>query len=221
MCKILQQSPHYNSKEHKLKFLSNLNCDESSVEISPRIILKYVATLQHISCPHLATLSLRLLTVICFSVQSWPGYATDKIICIWYCISLFHYDDVIMGAMASQITSLTIVYSTVCSKKTSKLRITGLCAENSLVTSEFPAQMASNAENVSISWRHHVLFIWAVLRWCAKVINSHSATRFHVIYDTVLLCFVYMSSSQLILQSYLRGNHEAITHYWPLYQDTL
>ena len=34
------------------------------------------------------------------------------------------------------------------SKKTSKLRVTGLCAGNSLVTGEFPAQMASNAENV-------------------------------------------------------------------------
>ena len=28
-------------------------------------------------------------------------------------LELYHYDDVIMGAMASQITSLTIVYSTV------------------------------------------------------------------------------------------------------------
>ena len=36
------------------------------------------------------------------------------------------------------------------SKKTSKLRATGLCA----VPGEFPAQMASNAENVSIWWRH-------------------------------------------------------------------
>ena len=36
------------------------------------------------------------------------------------------------------------------SKKTSKLRVTGLCAGNSPVTGEFPAQMASNAENVSI-----------------------------------------------------------------------
>ena len=35
-----------------------------------------------------------------------------------------------MGAVASQITSFT--------------------------TGEFPAQMASNAENVSIWWRHHV-----------------------------------------------------------------
>ena len=41
------------------------------------------------------------------------------------------------------------------SKKTSKLRVTGLCAGNSPMTGEFPAQMASNAENVFIWWRHH------------------------------------------------------------------
>ena len=41
------------------------------------------------------------------------------------------------------------------SKKTSKLRVTGLCAGNSPETGEFPAQMASNAENASIWWRHH------------------------------------------------------------------
>ena len=40
------------------------------------------------------------------------------------------------------------------SKKTSKLRVTGLCGVNSPETGEFPAQMASNAENVSIRWRH-------------------------------------------------------------------
>ena len=41
------------------------------------------------------------------------------------------------------------------SKKTSKLRVTGLCMGNSSGTGEFPAQMASYAENVSIWWRHH------------------------------------------------------------------
>ena len=41
------------------------------------------------------------------------------------------------------------------SKKTSKFRVAGLCAGNSPGTGEFPAQMASNAENVSIWWRHH------------------------------------------------------------------
>ena len=39
------------------------------------------------------------------------------------------------------------------SKKTSQLRVTGLCAGNSLVAGEFLAQMASNAEKVSIRWR--------------------------------------------------------------------
>ena len=57
-----------------------------------------------------------------------------------------------MSAMASQITSLTIVYSTVYSdvdkKKTSKLRVTGLCEGNSPATGEFPAQEASNAEKI-------------------------------------------------------------------------
>ena len=63
-----------------------------------------------------------------------------------------------MGAMASQITSLTIVYSIV---------IQALIKENIKAprhwplrgevtgTGEFPSEMASNAENVSIWWRHH------------------------------------------------------------------
>ena len=78
---------------------------------------------------------------------------------IWRAAYIAHYNDVIMSAMASQITSLTIVYSNVYSKrrsnKTSKLRVTGLCEGNSPVIGEFPAQRASNAENVSIWWRHH------------------------------------------------------------------
>ena len=45
------------------------------------------------------------------------------------------------------------------SKKTTKLCVTGLCAGNSPGTGKFPAQMASNAENVSIWWRHHVISI--------------------------------------------------------------
>ena len=41
------------------------------------------------------------------------------------------------------------------SKKTAKLRVTGLCEGNSSVTGEFPAQRASNAENVSIWWHQN------------------------------------------------------------------
>ena len=44
-------------------------------------------------------------------------------------------------------------------KKTSKLRVTGLCGGNSPVTWEFPTQMASNAGNVSIWWSRYPLEI--------------------------------------------------------------
>ena len=77
------------------------------------------------------------------------------------CCSTNHYNDIIMSTMASQITSLTIVYLAVYSgadqTKISKLRVTGLCAGNSPVAGEFPAHRASNAENVYILWRHHAL----------------------------------------------------------------
>ena len=45
------------------------------------------------------------------------------------------------------------------SKKTSKLRVTDLCDGNSPVTGEFPAQRASNTENVFDWWRHHGLMV--------------------------------------------------------------
>ena len=54
------------------------------------------------------------------------------------------------------------------SKKTSKLRVIGPCVGNSPMTGEFPTQMASNAENVSIWWHHHDFgeqrpcYIWVV-----------------------------------------------------------
>ena len=59
-----------------------------------------------------------------------------------------------MGTIAPKITSLNRLFRRI-SKKTSKLRVTGLCAGKSPVTGEFPAQMANNAENVSIWWRHY------------------------------------------------------------------
>ena len=66
------------------------------------------------------------------------------------------------------------------SKKTSKLRVTGLCEGNSPVTGEFLAQRASNAENVSIRWCHHVWF--RVERDAAYCTHTHAA-RTHAHYD--------------------------------------
>ena len=77
---------------------------------------------------------------------------------------------------------LNRIYISRCrSKKTSKLRVTDLCAGNSPVTSEFPIQKASNAENVGISiwWRHHVHWRWTDCNRCQasvplKIIRSNA-----------------------------------------------
>ena len=78
-----------------------------------------------------------------------------------------------MGTIASQITNLTIVYSTVYSgadqrkhqRSTSLAFLRGI--NRWLVNST--AQRASNAENVSTSWRNHVnIRLQQILSMCAR-----------------------------------------------------
>ena len=62
-----------------------------------------------------------------------------------------------MSTIASQITSVSIVYSTVCVQAEIKENIKAprhwpLCGE---FIGEFPVQRASNAERISIWWRNH------------------------------------------------------------------
>ena len=78
-----------------------------------------------------------------------------------------HYSDVTMSAMSSEIICVHLFRHW--SKKTSEFRITGLCAGNSMGTSEFPAQRTSNVENVSIWWCHHestIVISWTNKRSC-------------------------------------------------------
>ena len=74
-----------------------------------------------------------------------------------------HYSDVIMSVSNHQPHDcLPKRLFRRRSKKTSKLRVTGLCEGNSPVTGEFPAQRASNAANVTIWWRHHDTSLFAI-----------------------------------------------------------
>ena len=111
-----------------------------------------------------------------------------------------------MSAIASQIISLAIVYWTVYSrrrsKKTSKLRVTGFCEGNSPATGEFPAQRASNAENVSLWWRHHVLLLcetWVdqseIYWWFQQHIEAGTESR-HITDD--IFKFILLNESYLI-----------------------
>ena len=70
-------------------------------------------------------------------------------------LDVLHHNDVIMDAIASQITSLTIVYSTIYSDADQRKHQSSASLAFVRGTGEFPAQKASNAENVSIWWRHH------------------------------------------------------------------
>ena len=80
-----------------------------------------------------------------------------------------HYHDVIMSAMASQIMSLMIVYSILFRRRLKKIwkpRVTGFCVGNSTVTSGFPAQRTSNAEN--ISFNDVIMFCIQYVAWYDK-----------------------------------------------------
>ena len=79
-----------------------------------------------------------------------------------------HYDDIIMSAVASQITSLTIVYSTVYSgADQGKHQSSAWLAFVRVIHRGLhrgPAQTASDADNVSIWWRHNDFIMWDVFR---------------------------------------------------------
>ena len=73
------------------------------------------------------------------------------------------------------------------SKKTSKLHVTGLCAGNSLVTVEFPAQKAIKAENVSTWWRHHA-YHWTCKMLRSRIDWNERMPKEHVLF---MLFFMY------------------------------
>ena len=131
----------------------------------------------------------------------WPlGIVARTLVSKYHNVS-HHYSYVIMSAMSSYITGVSIVCINDCSgankKKTSILRVTGLCDGNLPVTSWFPSQRNSNTETVSILWRHHVQngghFVstservhgWYALKWSAytdtiTVVRHQSALEYIV-----------------------------------------
>ena len=102
-----------------------------------------------------------------------------------------------MSVMASQITSFTMVHSTVYSgadqrkhQSSASLVFWG----NSPVTGQFPAQRASNAENVSIWWRHHEPWKCRQITYDTYVEHIElcllGAKGFKAIYDSIVFNFV-------------------------------
>ena len=109
---------------------------------------------------------------------------TSKLSPVTLCVyKNFHYDDIIMRVMASQIISLMIVYSTVYSGADQRKHqsSTSLAFVRGIHRS-FPAQMASNAENISIWWRHHMCDVFnnsflASCKICDRSLDNNWALK--------------------------------------------
>ena len=105
-----------------------------------------------------------------------------------------HYNDVTMDAIASQITSLTIVYSIVYSdadrrkyqSSSSLAFVRGI--HRGPGTGEFPAQMASYAENVSIWWRHNVLLPNVVFKPLSSEYTMKSPSMAPFSWNVAIIC---------------------------------
>ena len=82
-------------------------------------------------------------------------FVFENKIFLYFTSLLSNHYDIIMSAMASEITSLTIIYSTAKSNKTSILRVTSLCDGNSPVNSPLKGPVTRNS--FSNWWRHDVL----------------------------------------------------------------
>ena len=127
-----------------------------------------------------------------------------------------HYSDVIMSTMASQITGVSSVCSCVCSgvdKKTSKLRVTGLCEGNPPVTDGFPSQRASNTGNVFIWWRHHVTQEFHIANQRRSKFGSFVvSTRLHlpldkmaaILADGIFKCIFLNETDRILIQISLK-----------------
>ena len=120
-----------------------------------------------------------------------------------------------MGAMASQITSLTIVYITVYSgvdqRNIKAPRQCPLCGE---FTGDrwFSAQRASNAENLSIWWHHHKCFgdisllaPWNINKTCRPGCRTFG-TRFNLVLLYMCTWRVHQTPWDPIVSSYKSHN---------------
>ena len=126
------------------------------------------------------------------------------------------------------------------SKATSKLRITGLFEGNSPVSGEFPSQRASNAENVSIWWSHHIydgitypctkhLHLWhiftsmsqyAAILWSSENLSSfeilQSCIQASILYTPVLSCIHNLNVGITVSADALVSNSPklSVVHRW-------
>ena len=92
----------------------------------------------------------------------------------------YHYSDVTISKMASQITGESHAYSAVClgaHQKTSKLRVNGHCEGKPLVTGGFPSQRTSNAENVPFDDGIMLVIATVIILLCKRIVVNMACSH--------------------------------------------
>ena len=136
----------FGSKKVKIQII---NFWSASVSLQHDKFISSVGQRREIKCPQPIGLWRTMKPHNWFS-----STALDLFDSVFTCFIVNHYNDVIMGTMASQITSLTIAYSTYYSGVYQRKHQSS--ASLAFVWGNHRSQVtASNAENVSIWWRHH------------------------------------------------------------------
>ena len=139
-----------------------------------------------------------------------------------------------MSSIAFQITCVSIIYFTVCSGTDQRKHQ----SSESLVTGELSAQRASNAENASIWWRHHIVEMGFLIRYILLMINlcltspklnsvvkcrvlPTSFQNWHKVHNTAKLIFVEKVSFICRVNILVRDDHDDVIkwkhfpRYWP------
>ena len=113
---------------------------------------------------------------ISFDIGFAPLFVSMNIACVFYCCIYTHgapqhYGDVIMGAIASQITSLTIAYSTVYSD----------------------ADQRKHQSSASLA------FVWGIQRWPVNSPHNGPVSRKMFPFDDVIMKIMHMFRTPKIL----------------------
>ena len=105
-------------------------------------------------------------------------YCSPDIVLLAMLSHAFHYNDVIMNAMASQILSVSFICSAVCSGADQR-KHQSLCEDNPPLLGTSPSQRASNAENVPIWCCQHDVTVYQMKK-------RHSADNARFAVNTLL-----------------------------------
>ena len=161
----------HNQFQPRKSFVKQPNFSEM-VNCSSRVELESTASRLHVECYNRWATGMGHFVNLWFgslALAIYIGLITVIVFPCWRLDSL-HYSDVIMGAIAYQVTSLTIVYSTVYSDADQRKHQS--FASLAFVRG-FHRGPGSNAENISIWWRHHGIPLLLVeAEWLKWLVNS-------------------------------------------------